>query len=70
MKWLEKASTHVKQFERIVRKKKLSCVQLWCRYGLMYGIREKKGAIWEDARGTFWIGKAIDMEAACEWPVQ
>jgi len=29
----------------------------------MYGIREKKGAIEEDARGTFWIGKAIDMES-------
>jgi len=26
MKWLEKASTHVKQFERLVRKKKLSRV--------------------------------------------
>jgi len=28
MKWLEKASNHVGQFERIVRKKKLSRVQL------------------------------------------
>jgi len=27
-KWLEKASSHVKQFERIVRKKKLSRVQI------------------------------------------
>ena len=28
MKWLEKASAHVRQFERLIRKKKLSRVQL------------------------------------------
>ena len=28
MNWLEKASTHVEQFEHIVREKKLSRVQL------------------------------------------
>jgi transposase-like protein len=36
MKWLEKASAHVKQFERLVRKKKLSRVQfdaLWTYVG-------------------------------------
>jgi transposase-like protein len=36
MKWVEKARDHVKQFERLVRKKKLSCVQidaLWTYVG-------------------------------------
>lgn len=36
MKWLEKASAHVKQFERLIRKKKLSRVQfdaLWTYVG-------------------------------------
>src|SRR5437879_6365534 len=33
-------------------------------YGLMYGIREKRGGQFEeDARGTFWVGRAIDMES-------
>jgi len=43
MKWLEKASAHVKQFERLVRKKKLSRVQfdaLWT----YVGYKGEKGA--------------------------
>jgi len=43
MKWLEKASTHVKQFERIVRKKKLSCVQLDALWTYVWHKGEKGG---------------------------
>ena len=43
MKWLEKAITHVKQFERLVRKKKLSRVQLDALWTYV-GHKGEKGA--------------------------
>ena len=43
MNWLEKASNHVGQFERIVRKKKLSRVQLDALWTYV-GHKGEKGA--------------------------
>jgi transposase-like protein len=43
MKWLEKASDHVKQFERLVRKKKLSRVQLDALWTYVWHKGEKGG---------------------------
>jgi transposase-like protein len=43
MKWLEKASTHVKQFERLVRKKKLSRVQFDALWTYVWHKGEKGG---------------------------
>ena len=43
MKWLEKTSDHVKQFERLVRKKKLSRVQLDALWTYVWHKGEKGG---------------------------
>ena len=43
MKWLDKASAHVEQFKRLVRKKKLSCVQLDALWTYV-GHKGEKGA--------------------------
>ena len=45
VKWLEKASTHVKQFEHIVRKKKLSRVQLDALWTYVWHKGEKRGSL-------------------------
>src|SRR5437660_10877804 len=45
VKWLEKASAHVKQFERIVRKKKLSRVQIDALWTYVWHKGEKGGTL-------------------------
>jgi len=45
MKWLEKASNHVGQFERLVRKKKLSRVQLDALWTYVWHKGEKGGEL-------------------------
>ena len=45
VKWLEKASTHVEQFERLVRKKKLSRVQLDALWTYVWHKGEKGGEL-------------------------
>jgi len=55
VKWLEKASTHVKQFERIVRKKKLSRVQLDALWTYVWHKGEKGGTLKKMQEGLFGV---------------
>ena len=57
VKWLEKASVHVKQFERIVRKKKLSCVQLDALWTYVWHKGEKGGDLKKMQEALFGLEK-------------
>jgi len=55
MKWLEKASAHVKQFERIVRKKKLSRVQIDALWTYVWHKGGKGGELRKIQEGLFGV---------------
>jgi len=57
MKWLEKASAHVKQFERLVRKKKLSRVQFDALWTYVWHKREKGGDLKKMQEALFGLEK-------------
>jgi hypothetical protein len=57
MKWLEKASAHVKQFERIVRKKKLSRVQFDALWTYVWHKGEKGGDLKKMQEALFGLEK-------------
>src|SRR5260370_853314 len=57
MKWLEKASTHVKQFERLVREKKLSCVQLDALWTYVWHKGEKGANLKKIQEELFGLGE-------------
>ena len=57
MKWLEKASAHVEQFKRIVRKKKLSRVQFDALWTYVYHKGEKKAELKKMQEELFGVEK-------------
>jgi len=55
VKWLEKASVHVKQFERLVRKKKLSRVQIDALWTYVWHKGGKGGELRKIQEGLFGV---------------
>jgi hypothetical protein len=57
IKWLEKASTHVEQFKRLVRKKKLSRVQFDALWTYVFHKGEKKAELKKMQKELFGLEK-------------
>ncbi|HEX3640828.1 MAG TPA: hypothetical protein VHV10_06020 [Ktedonobacteraceae bacterium] len=65
-KWLEKAVTHMEQFKRIIRKKKLSRVQFDALWTYVQHKGQKGGILKSLQEGLFGKEQALIQTPACE----
>ena len=65
-KWLEKAVTHIEQFKRIIRKKKLSRVQFDALWTYVQHKGQKGGILKSLQEGLFGKEQALIQTPACE----
>jgi transposase-like protein len=70
VKWLEKAAAHLKQFERIIRKKKLSRVQLDALWTYVWHKGEKGGDLKKLQEELFGVAKPSTWTVVCGLEVQ
>lgn len=68
-KWLERATTHIEQFEQIIRKKKLSRVQFDALWTYVWHKGEKGGGQNKIQKDLFGEEQALTSRPAGEWPV-
>jgi transposase-like protein len=64
-KWLEKAAGHIKQFEHIIRKKKLSRVQLDALWTYVWHKGEKGGNLKKLQEELFGVEKPLTWTVVC-----
>lgn len=65
VKWLEKAAAHIQQFKQIIRKKKLSRVQLDALWTYVWHKGEKGGSLKKLQKEHFGVEKRLTWTVVC-----